>query len=276
MSVAVLGPGAVGGMLAVHLVRAGRSVTCVARAETAAAIAVDGITVVHDGAELHARPATAERLAAPVDVLLVTVKGQGLAAALEQIDAEPALVVPLLNGMEHVDALRHRFAHVVAATIGRVEAYREGPARIVQLGTPLVTVAGEVAPAELQAPGLEIRAGSGEKDVLWSKLARQAPLALLTATTGLPVGDVRSDPRLRTMVEEACAVAAADGAATSFAQQWAMIESLPADLITSTARDVAAGRPSELDAIAGAVVRAGRRLDVATPMLEELLVLCPA
>ena len=58
--------------------------------------------------------------------------------------------------------------------------------------------------------------------------------------------------------------------------QWAIIDAMALDLTTSTARDVAAGRPSELDAITGAVVRAGRRLRVATPTLEDLLAQCPA
>jgi ketopantoate reductase len=47
---------------------------------------------------------------------------------------------------------------------------------------------------------------------------------------------------------------------------------MPPELTTSTARDAAAGRPSELDATAGAVVRAGRRLGVEAPTLERLLV----
>jgi 2-dehydropantoate 2-reductase len=51
---------------------------------------------------------------------------------------------------------------------------------------------------------------------------------------------------------------------------------MPDLLTTSTARDIAAGRPSELDAIAGAVVRAGSRLGVPTPILEELIGLCRA
>jgi 2-dehydropantoate 2-reductase len=112
--------------------------------------------------------------------------------------------------------------------------------------------------------------------VLWEKLARQAPLAVLTAVTGRTAGELRADPRLRGAVEEACAVAAADGARTTLAEQWSIIESLPPGLTTSTARDIAAGRPSELDAIAGAVVRAGRRLGVPTPTFELLLEQCPA
>jgi 2-dehydropantoate 2-reductase len=110
--------------------------------------------------------------------------------------------------------------------------------------------------------------------VLWEKLARQAPIAALTSATGLTIGELRPDERLRLSVQEACAVAAADGASTTFDEQWAVIESLPGWATSSTARDVGAGLPSELDAIAGSVVRAGKRLGVPTPTLEEVMALC--
>jgi 2-dehydropantoate 2-reductase len=276
LTTAVLGPGAIGGMFAVRLAQAEERVVCVARLETVSSIRAEGITLVYDGGELTVRPEAAETLEETVDLLLVTVKAPQLEPALERIAAEPALVIPLLNGLEHMAVLRGRFRSVTAATIGRVEAYREGPTRIVQRDSALVTVAGDLVPAQLERAGIEVRLAGSEADVLWEKLARQAPLAALTAATGRPVGELRGDARLRAAVEEACAVAAADGSTTTFADQWSIIESLPADLTTSTARDVAAGRPSELDAIAGAVVRAGRRLGVATPTLEGLLELCPA
>ena len=276
MTVAVLGPGAVGGALAVRLALAGEHVVCVARAQTAELIARDGLSLVQDGEELHARPLAQATLSERVDLLLVTVKAHHLAAAVDRVAAEPALVLPLLNGLDHMSALRRRFPAVTAATIGRLEAYREAPTRIVQREAALVTVAADEAPEPLVRSGIDVRLGGGEKDVLWEKLARQAPLALLSAVTGRAVGELRDDPRLRALVAEACAVAAADGAATTFDEQWRIVESLPARLTTSTARDVAAGRPSELDAIAGAVVRAGRRLGVPTPVFEEVLSECRA
>lgn len=276
MTTAVLGPGAVGASLAVRLALAGERVICVARPETAAAIRDDGVTLDYEGEELRARPEAVETLEEPVELLLVAVKAPGLVDALDRVRAEPELALPLLNGLEHMAVLGERFRSVTAATIGRLEAYREGTTRVVQHRAALVTVAGDVLPEPLVRAGVGTRLGGSEADVLWEKLARQAPLALLTSITGKPTGEVRSDPRFRTAVEEACAVAVADGAHTTLAEQWSIIESLPAELTTSTARDVAAGRPSELDAIAGGVVRAGRRLGVPTPTFEELLAACPA
>jgi 2-dehydropantoate 2-reductase len=276
VTTAVLGPGAVGGSLAVRLALAGERVICVARPDPAVAIREEGLILVADGQELRARPEAVETLEEPVDLLVITVKAPALAEALGRVRSEPELVLPMLNGLEHMAVLRERFRSVTAATIGRLEAFREGPTRIVQYKDALVTVAGDVLPASLVQAGVETRLGGSEADVLWEKLARQAPLAAMTSVTGKPTGEVRSDPRLRAAVEEACAVARADGARTTLAEQWSIIESLPPELTTSTARDVAAGRPSELDAIAGGVVRAGRRLGVPTPTFEALLEQCLA
>ncbi len=276
MSVAVLGPGAVGGALGVRMALAGERVVCVARPETAAAIAAEGLTLVTDDGEHTEQLEATERLEEPVHLLLVTVKAYGLDDGISHIRTEPGLVLPLLNGLEHMDVLRAHFANVVAAAIGHFEGYRESPTRIVQQTPGLVNVAATEAPEQLERAGIATRAGGSEKDVLWEKLARQGPIAVLTSVAGETIGELRTGQRLRLAIEEACAVAAADGARTTFDEQWAIIESLPDWATSSTERDVTAGRPSELDAIGGAVVRAGRRLGVPTPTLEEALAQCPA
>jgi 2-dehydropantoate 2-reductase len=277
-SVAVLGPGAVGGVFAVPLALAGFRVTCVGRPDAVAAIRRDGLTLVRRGEELRARPNAVEELDNDVDLLLVTVKAPALEDALERIGADASVVVPLLNGLEHVHRLRALLAgRVVAASVGRLEAFRDGPTTVAQTtGAPLVTLAanGELA-ALFEAAGAQTQTRTSEAAVLWEKAARLAPLAVATALTQRSVEDLRADPdwraRLEAGVAEACAVAAADGVELDEAAHWTIIDAMPPDLITSTARDVAAGRPSELDAITGAVVRAGRLLDVPAPTLEAML-----
>lgn len=276
MTTAVLGPGAVGGALGVRLALAGERVICVARPPTASAIADEGLTLVTDDDERTERLEAAEELDEPVDLLLVTVKAYGLEDGISRIRVEPGVVLPLLNGLEHIEVLRGRFDNVLAATIGHFEGYRESATRIVQQRPGLVNVATDQPPEELDRAGIATRTWQSEQDVLWEKLARQGPVAVLTSTTGKTIGELRPDPRLRSAVEEACAVAAADGASTTFAEQWAIIENLPDWARSSTARDVAAGQPSELDAIGGAVVRAGQRLGVPTPTLEQELASCRA
>jgi 2-dehydropantoate 2-reductase len=279
LTVAVLGPGAVGTVFAVPLSHAGLRVVCVARAETAAAIRRDGLTLVRHSGASEARPEAVEALEEPVEVLLVTVKAFALEDALERIGAEAQTVVPLLNGLEHVERLRALLGgDVVAASVGRLEAYRDRPTVVAQTtGRPVVTIARAADQVEklFAAAGADVRRGSNERAVLWEKVVRLAPLAAATAVTQRPVGDLRDDPTWRARLEdgiaEACAVAGAEHVDLDTAAQWEIIEAMPAELTTSTARDVAAGRPSELDAITGSVVRAGLMLGVPTPTLDRLL-----
>ena len=129
--------------------------------------------------------------------------------------------------------------------------------------------------APLAVPGIEVVVGDDEGAVLWEKAARLSVLAAATVAAGRSIGALRDDrawrPRLEAALAEACAVAAADGVELDAARQWAIIVGMPHDLTTSAARDAAAGRRTELDAIAGSVVRAGARLGVPTPVLAELL-----
>ncbi len=255
MTVAVLGPGAVGGVLAVGLVRAGVRVVCVARPDTADLIASRGLSVRHrDGTETVQPEATSE-LHEPVDLLLVTVKAPALEDALGRISALPELVVPLLNGIEHMQTIRSGLpeTRVTAGSVSLIEAYLERPGMIVQT-TPAVvlTLAAEAETATvelLRQSGAEVRVNGSEAQVLWEKLARQAPVAAATALTQRPVGELLLTPTA----------------------EWDIIDAMPAQLTSSTARDVAAGRPSELDAITGAAVRAGRRHGLPMPTLERLL-----
>jgi 2-dehydropantoate 2-reductase len=212
-----------------------------------------------------------------VELLLVTVKAPALAEALERVEAAPRFVVPLLNGIEHMETLRRRLpeATVAGASIGRIEAWLERPGVILQ-PTPSVvmTVASDAPVALLRRSGVDVRENGSAEEVLWEKLARQAPTAAATSITQRPIGELRADPewrgRLRAGIEEACAVAAADGVTLSPDAEWEIIESMPPLLTSSTARDIAAGVPSELDAITGAAVRAGQRLGVETPVLTQM------
>jgi len=277
-TVAVLGPGAVGATLAVPLAEAGVDVVCVGRPATVAAITAQGLSLRHGSDVSSVRPRAVEELDETVDLLLVTVKASGLEAALDRVTSTPSVVLPLLNGLEHVDTIRQRLdSRVLAGSIGKLEAYREGPTAVVQTtAAPLITVfPGDDAARLLRAAGLEVRAGESEGAVLWEKTVRLAPLAAATTITQQTLGELRNDDAWRAILEsavtEACAIAAADGVTLNEAAQWEILDTMPASVTTSTARDAAAGRPTELDAILGAVVRAGRRLDVDAPTLDGLL-----
>lgn len=287
-TVAVLGPGAVGGVFAVRLLAAGNHVITVGPAETIGMVALAGITLEIDGELDSARPEVRERLERPVKLLLVSVKSHKLADALERVDPETVangVVVPLMNGLEHLVPLREHFGpRVAAASLSRFEAYRVGRVQIVQPHPGgVVTMASEElteeeltdAGALIREAGFEVNVDTDEKSVLWRKAARLAVLSAATSLTRRPVGALREDPewrpRMEAAIAEACAVAAADGVNLIPSSQWTVITSMDYDLTTSTARDVADGKPSELDAIAGSVVRAGERLGVPCPVLSELV-----
>jgi 2-dehydropantoate 2-reductase len=284
---AVLGPGAVGGSLAVRLANGGVPVVCVAHPEAVGLIALAGLTVESPEGAQSARMEVVERLSRPVGVLLVTVKAPALEDAIDRVDPDAVadgLVIPLLNGLEHMDVLRARFGDRVAAgSISHFQAYRAGRVQIIEAtGSPVVTIASERLPrGEIEAAAellrqarIDVRVAQNEKRVLWHKLARIAPLAAASAASGKPVGELRGDPdwrpRLESALAEACEVAAAHGVALQASAQWKIIDDMAAETTPSAARDVAAGRRSELDAIAGSVLRAAERLGVPCPALTDL------
>ncbi len=288
LTIAVLGAGGVGGFVTAALSHAGSDVTVIARASTATAIAAGGLHV--DSAvlgEFDASVPAAEKVAAPVDCLLVATKAPGLDEALDRVAVDaPSLVVPLLNGIEHLASLRTRFGpdRVVAAVI-RVESDRPRPGVIVQsspaaridIAGPPTTAADPVVDAlasELHGAGLDVRLGAPEPDVMWSKLARLCPLALTTTASDRPLGFIRTDPRWRSAlvnaVTETVAVAVAEGAQLDPADTIAELDAAHPELGSSMQRDVRAGRATELDAIAGAVLRAGARHQLRCPTIQWL------
>jgi 2-dehydropantoate 2-reductase len=283
VSIAVLGPGGVGGFVAGALARAGEAVTVVAREQTAARIAAEGLHVesVRLG-RFTVHPPAVAALETPVDVLVVAVKAPALEAALERITAPPGLVVPLLNGVEHVARLRERFgAERVAAGAVRIAVERPAPGHVVHT-SPLFRI--ELAPdrTDVRAFAHRLRAAevptalrASEPEVLWTKLARLTALALTTAASGTAIGTIRSHPRWRLLladaVDETAAVAQAEGAPVDRHAVLAEIAELEPEQTSSLARDVAAGREHELDAIGGAVLRAAARHGLPVAAVTELV-----
>lgn len=283
--IAVLGPGGVGVFLGAALQRAGEDVVLIAREQTAAAIEREGLTV--ESARLgpfSARPASAATLDRPADALVVATKAKDLAAAIERVRAEPALVVPMLNGLDHLTALRERFGpRAVAASI-RIEAYRTAPTHVRQtslfLRVDLATenarmhVAVEKFAATLDGAGVPARVLASEAQAMWGKLVRLNALALMTSAYGQLLGPIRSTPELRDELErcvaEAAAVAEADGADVKPASVMAELDDAHETLGSSMQRDIAAGVEPELDAIAGSVLRAAARNGLECPTIERL------
>jgi 2-dehydropantoate 2-reductase len=286
-TIAVLGPGAVGGFIGAALARANIDVLIVARESTATLIDAEGISVtsVRLG-EFVARPRAAPRLTETgVDVLIVATKATGLPDALDRVDTQPRIVVPLLNGLDHMALLRARFAEAsVAAGTIRIESDRPAPGRIVQTSPSLrvelasdraePTPALERLAATLRAAEVPVEIGRSEAQILWSKLVRLTALACTTSASNRTIGFIRSDAEWRAAlvgcIEEAAAVANADGAPIDPAVPLGELDEAHAGLGSSMQRDIAAGREPELDAIAGSVLRAAGRHGLDCPTISRL------
>jgi 2-dehydropantoate 2-reductase len=283
---AILGPGGVGGFLAAALARAGNEVTVVARESTAEAIARDGIRVrsVRLG-DFETRPAAASSLDGPVGALLVATKATGLEDALARVSGlEPRIVLPLLNGLDHLDVLRERYGSRAVAGSIRIESTRVAGGEIEQTSgflridmasadPAMLVPLGELAQA-LEAAGVPARVMASEAQAMWGKLVRLNALACTTSAWDLPLGEIRSDPgrreALEACVREAAAVAQAEGARVEPADTMAELDDAHAELRTSMQRDIAAGRQPELDAIPGSVLRAAARHRLECPVIERL------
>ena len=189
-------------------------------------------------------------------------------------------MIPLLNGLEHLELLRDRFgADRVLAAVIRVESDRPAPGLVVQT-SPFLRV--DLAPdprAEriahlLRAAEIPTRIGESEAEVLWRKLVRLNALACTTTAHDAPLGEIRSRADWRAellgAVEEGAAVARAEGAPIEAGEVLDELWEAHAGLTSSLQRDVAARRPSELDAIAGAVLRAGERHGIDCPTIAVL------
>jgi 2-dehydropantoate 2-reductase len=273
--VAILGSGAVGALIGAALVRGGSETTLVTRQDTAALLGRVGLQVESPRfGDHHVWIRAVDGLRERAPALLIAVKAPHLAAALERIESEPDVVVPLLNGVEHLALLRERFGDRVVAGVVRVQAHREGPAHVVHRAPFLtVTLAAPGAPAlerALAAAGVDVLHGASDAAVLWGKLARLAGLALATAAADAPLGTVRSDAEA--VAREVVAVATAEGADLDGVTILAELRGLPDAASSSLRTDIAAGAPDhELDAIGGAVLRAAARRHLPTPHTQDLV-----
>src|SRR5919201_2318532 len=271
---AVLGAGGIGGLLGAALARVGSQVVLLMRPESLASY--DGRLTVESEVlgDVEIDVPAASTLEAPIDVLWVTTKAAGLESALGLAPPERvgnATVVPLLNGIDHVALLRERYPNVVAGAI-RVESERVAPGRVRQV-FPFLRVdlaGGEAIVEELRDAGIDAHTQDDELTLLWAKLAFLAPVALATSAFDGPIGAVRTDERYLGCLEEVIAVARAEGAEIDERALRNFVANAPPGIRSSMQKDVAAGRPPELDAIAGPFLRSGRRHGIPVPNTDEL------
>jgi 2-dehydropantoate 2-reductase len=288
MQHAVLGAGGVGGLVGGALAKAGHQVTLLVRPgrrdHYPERLTVESETL----GTFEAPVRVADRLDGQFDIVWITVKATALEAALRTVPPEKlgdGVVVPLLNGVDHVEQLSERYGaeRVLPGTI-RVEAEQIGPGRVRHLSafadaqvapSPATRARAEALCEELRGTRLGCEVCEDEVTMLWSKLCFLAPFALATTASGGPLGVVRSDAswwtRLEGCVKEACAVGVAEGAKVAPEPILAAFEGVPDGFRSSMQKDVAAGRLPEVEAIAGPILRGGRQHDIDVSVTRALV-----
>ncbi len=190
MEHAVLGAGAIGGLVGTAVASLGEGVTVLVRPERLPGYPAN-LSVERPSGAITALAKVAATLPNPVDVLWIATKTYQLRTALQAVQSLPRCIVPLLNGVDHVEVLRAHFGRdrVLPATIA-VEAERIAPGRFVQR-SPFVNlnlpasgeqVLGAIV-ARLRDLEFTCRFIQNEQTLLWSKLCFLGPFALVTSAS---------------------------------------------------------------------------------------------
>lgn len=294
MRIAVVGVGGVGGYFGGRLARGGEDVIFVARGKTLEALRNRGLRVdsVNDDFLLERVNATDDpSTAGTVDAIIIATKAwqvRDAAAQVRPMVGADTIVVPLENGMDAPSEIASVVGadHVLGGLCAIVSFIVE-PGHIRHAAADPIIMFGRLdARPDARAERLRdafVRAGVNAqipRDIvhsMWSKFLFIAPLSGIGAVTRVPVGIWRSIPETRSMAENALhellAVARARGAGLAdeaIATTMQRYDALAADATSSLQRDIADGKPSELDAQLGAVVRMGRACGVPTPVHDFL------
>jgi len=295
--IAIIGAGGVGGYFGGKLAQGGADVVFIARGATLEAMRSRGLRVesikgdfVIDRPNATDDPATAGK----VDAVFVTVKTWQIAAAAESIKpmiGDETMVIPLENGIDAPDQLAAVLGreHVLGGLCGIV-SFIAAPGHIRHIGADPFVMFGELdnhrttrveqLRDECLRAGVQADIPSDIHHALWSKFVFIAPMSGIGAATRVPIGIWRSMPETRALATRAIGEIAdlarargVDLGAEAVERTLARFDGLTPDATSSLQRDIIEGKPSELDAQLGAVVRLGRAAGVPTPVCETLLAL---
>jgi 2-dehydropantoate 2-reductase len=279
MRILVVGAGAVGGYFGGRLLEAGRDVTFLVRTRRAGELAEHGLTIRSPLGDFH-RPSppvvSPEALAGPFDLVLLSCKAYDLGGAMESFAravGDGTTILPLLNGMRHLDALADRFGAkpllggqcVISATLGNDGA-------IVHLNELQALSFGElngsrsrrtemIGSALVGAAGFEARLSDEIRQEMWEKWVFIASAAGIGCLTRASVGDylAAGASDLATGILDECAtIATGQGypprpAAIDRAR--AILTAAGSPLKASMLRDIEGGKPVEADQIIGDLLR---------------------
>lgn len=292
MRIAVFGTGGAGGYFGAQLARAGEDVIFIARGKHLQAIRSQGLRVETPKGEILVRPAQASDNPAEVgvvDVVLVGVKAWQVtdaAHAMQPMVGSETFVIPLQNGVEAASQLATVLGaeHVLGGLCGTI-SWVIGPGQIRSIGdTHFIQFAeldnrpskrAEELRQVFKRTGVKADISADIYVALWKKFLFVVSWGGVGAVTRAPAEVIRTVPETRQMIEQgmreifevarARQINLSDDAVK---KSMGLVDSLAPSSTASLQRDIADGKPSELDAWNGAVVRLGQEVGVVTPLHE--------
>jgi 2-dehydropantoate 2-reductase len=302
LRIAVYGAGAVGGYFGGRLAEAGEDVTLIARGEHLAALRERGLSVRSLTGDFHVSRFAATddpETVGPADLVILGTKTwhvEEAALAMKPLVGEGTAIIPLQNGVEAPDQLARTLGPgPVLGGLCRIMSFVAEPGVIRHVGAEPVLTFGELDGSDSErcsrilrvlerAEGMRAEIAGDVRVEMWRKLQMMAATSGVGAAARQPFGVLLSVPETRRMLEtcmrevwEVAVVRGINLSEDAANQAMTFLDGLPPDGTTSLYRDVDAGRPSELEAQLGAVVRLGSEAGVETPVCRTLYgVLLPA
>lgn len=290
MRILVVGAGATGGAFGTLLQEAGRDVTYLVRPRKQEVLRRDGLRFISPTAD---RTHPVKTITAPdgseaFDLILVTVKATAFDGVLGELGAfvgPGTSIVPILNGMAHVDRLEQLYPGQVLGGLARIVATLDGDVVRQQVPLTSLTVGGlngnsvppEISEA-LEVPGVDFSVADDILGALWDKWAFIAAAGIINCLFRAPVGrilEAGGQSGILEAISETEAVAAAAGhpvADAAHAQAVGILTEPGSAFTSSLYRDLSAGLPSEAEHILGDLARRARELKVPTPLLDLTLI----
>ncbi|MDP3360050.1 MAG: 2-dehydropantoate 2-reductase [Lutibacter sp.] len=290
MHIVIYGTGGVGGYFGARLAQAGNKVTFIARGKHLEAIQKNGLKLKSPKGDYLVFPANATANIAEItdiDLILVCVKTWQLEAAAKEINQvlnKRTTVISLLNGVNNAEVLAAIIdkKHVLGG-LCKVVSKIEDFGIIKHISFEPTIVFGELDNTKTDRAillekvflnaGFTTKLADDIQTEIWSKFLFISTISGIGALTRSPVGEIIASPQLKKMMsqtaEEIVAVAKAKGVHLSnnlVEQQFKIIESQPYNTTSSLQRDMMEGKPSELEAQTGTIVKMGTELGIPTPV----------
>lgn len=291
MRILILGAGAVGGYFGARIHAAGGDVTFLVRPARAAQLAEHGLQVFSPFGDLKIAPkfVTQDELKESFDAIILTCKAFDLDSAMEAIApavGEQSIIVPLLNGVRHIDRLVSRFG--AARVLGGVALISAalGPSGEIQHLNKLhsLTVGSlgwrpspvlEPLVKQLGASGFDFVFSDNVGQAMWDKIVFLTTLAgstcLMRASVGVVMATLEGEQYVNGLLDECAAIAQANGrklADTQLTVFRSMLTNRTSSLVASMLRDIEGNRPTEGEHILGDMVNWADKKGIAAPRLR--------